>query len=101
MNWDAAANEVLAQLTHMVPETFRELAAATARDEAEAIADERAVSAVGGEDVVRAWIRTTPPDQRDALVDIIEAVGYDPLSFAGELESAEGWEEPTDPDSEM
>jgi hypothetical protein len=55
------------------------------------------------DDVVRGWIRTTPPEQRNGLVAVIENLGLEPETYAEELESAEGWDEGLEesPDSEM
>ena len=100
MEWDESAEGVLATLCRMVPETIRELARAAAHDEAEAAASDRGGDRVTVDDVVRGWIRTTPPDQRDSLVAVIEDLGLEPERYGDELESAEDWpEEPED--SEM
>jgi hypothetical protein len=93
MEWDEAAEGVLATLCRMVPETIRELARSSAHDESEAIASERGAASVTVDDVVRGWIRTTPPEQRDGLVAVIEDLGLEPERYADELESGEGWEE--------
>ena len=93
MSWDEAAEHVLAQLCEMIPETFRELARTSAGEEAELLAGDRGADAVMVEDVIRAWIRTTPPEQRDGLVGVIDQLGFDPEPFAEDLQSAEGWEE--------
>jgi hypothetical protein len=93
MRWDPSADGVLRALVDMVPETMRELARATARDESELAAQERGADAVAGEDVVRGWIRTTPPEQRDGLVDVIDGLGFEAEMFADDLQSLEGWEE--------
>ena len=77
----------------MVPETLRELAKSAARDESELVASERDSATVGIDDVVRGWIRTTPPEQRNSLVAVIEDLGLEPERYAEELESGEGWEE--------
>ncbi|TMG55867.1 MAG: DUF2621 family protein [Chloroflexi bacterium] len=71
MEWDEAAEGVLTTLCRMVPETIRELARSSAHDEAEATAGERSATSVSVDDVVRGWIRTTPPEQRDGLVAVI------------------------------
>ncbi|CAN5148689.1 hypothetical protein BH18CHL2_BH18CHL2_02950 [soil metagenome] len=93
MSWDDGAEHLLTHLCDMVPETYRELARASASEESELLASERGAEAVGVEDVVRGWIRTTPPEQRDGLVAVIEQLGFEPESFADELQSAEGWGE--------
>ena len=103
MNWSAAADSVLLALVRMVPETLRELAAASARDESESIAEQRGGDEVQVDDVVRGWIRTTPPEQRNGLIAVIESLGLEPERYAEELESPEGWDEEFEepPDSEM
>jgi hypothetical protein len=93
MDWDESADGVLATLCRMVPETIRELAFAAARDESESVAADRGAATVSVDDVVRGWIRTTPPDQRNGLVAVIESLGLEPETYADELESGEGWEE--------
>jgi hypothetical protein len=93
MNWNEAADSVLLALVRMVPETLRELAGASARDESEAIAEQRGGNEVQVDDVVRGWIRTTPPEQRNGLIAVIESLGLEPERYAEELESPEGWDE--------
>ena len=103
MNWSEAADSVLLALVRMFPETLRDLAGASARDESEALAELRGASEVEVDDVVRGWIRITPPEQRNGLVAVIESLGLEPERYAEELESAEGWEEEFEepPDSGM
>lgn len=103
MSWSEAAESVLLAFVRMVPETLRELAAASARDETEAVAEQRGSSDVEVDDVVRGWIRTTPPEQRNGLIAVIESLGLEPETYAEELESAEGWDEEFEepPDSGM
>ena len=93
MEWDESAEGVLATLCGMVPETIRELARSAAHDESEAVASERGAASVNVDDVVRGWIRTTPPEQRNGLVAVIDSLGLEPELYADELESGEGWEE--------
>jgi hypothetical protein len=99
MEWDEPADGVLATLCRMVPDTIRELANAAAHDEAETVAGERGAASVSVDDVIRGWIRTTPPEQRNGLVAVIDSLGLEPEAYADELESGEGWEE--EPDSGM
>jgi hypothetical protein len=103
MSWSEAADSMLLALVRMVPETLRELAAASARDESEAVAEQRGASEVEVDDVVRGWIRTTPPEQRNGLIAVIESLGLEPERYAEELESPEGWDEEFEepPDSGM
>jgi hypothetical protein len=66
MRWDGLAERTLRTLADMVPATLRE-------------------------DVVRGWIRTTPPEQRNGLVAVIDELGVDVELFADDLQSDEGW----------
>jgi hypothetical protein len=91
--WDEPAEGVLATLCRMVPETIRELARAAAHDEAESVASERDAASVSVDDVIRGWIRTTPLEQRNSLVAVIEDLGLEPEIYENELQSDEGWEE--------
>ena len=97
MNWSEVADSMLQALVKMVPETLRELAGAAARDESEAVAEQRGANEVEVDDVVRGWIRTTPPEQRNGLIAVIESLGIEPERYAEELESAEGWDEFEEP----
>ena len=63
------------------------------REESETIAQGRGASAVEDADVIRGWIAVTPPDQRNSLVAIIESLGYEPIAFADDLESVDGWDD--------
>ncbi|MEX2047139.1 MAG: DUF2621 family protein [Chloroflexota bacterium] len=101
MNWSDAADSVLVAFVGMVPETLRELAAGSARDESEALAEQRGASEVEVDDVVRGWIRTTPPEQRNSLIAVIESLGLEPERYAEALESPEGWDEFEEPPDEL
>ena|SRR5260221_10816278 len=93
MRWDGNAERTLRSFADMVPTTLRELATAAARDESEQVASDRESDEVLTEDVVRGWIRTTPPEQRNGLVAVIDGLGFDVQLFAEELESVEGWDD--------
>ena len=93
MEWDQGAEHVMSALTGMVPSTLRPLAEAAAREESEAVASDRGATSVAADDVVRGWIRTTPLDQRNGLVEVIDDLGFDPELFADDLQSDEGWGE--------
>lgn len=95
MDWEPEAERILAALTGMVPDTLRPLAAASGREESEIVATDRGASSVTPDDVVRGWIRTTPPEQRNGLVEVIDDLGFDPQLFADELEDLGDWEEET------
>ncbi|HVR89408.1 MAG TPA: hypothetical protein VHG53_07680 [Candidatus Limnocylindria bacterium] len=100
MEWSAGAQRTLRALVDMVPATLRELAEAAARDESEVVASERSAAEVAGDDVVRGWIHTTPPEQRDGLVAVIDELGYEVELFADDLQSAEGWsDQESEPDA--
>ena len=93
MEWSDAAQGLLATLANMVPATVRELASAATHDEAEGIAQERGADVVEIDDVMRGWIRTTPPEQRNGLIAVIEQLGLDPENYVEDLENAEGWDD--------
>ena len=99
MPWDPNAEAVLTTLARMVPETLRALASAAARDESEAVAHERDATTVGADDVIRGWIRTTPPEQRNGLVAVIDDMGFEAELFAEDLQSEGDWPE-DDPDDD-
>ena len=104
MEWTDEASTLLDTLARMVPETLRELAKLSAKDEAESVASASGAEEVDVDDVMRAWIRTTPPEQRNGLVAVIESLGLEPERYAEDLESAQGWDEQQEyeepPDSE-
>ena len=104
MEWTDEAGTLLDALARMVPETLRELAKLSAKDEAESVASASGGEEVDVDDVMRAWIRTTPPEQRNGLVAVIESLGLEPERYAEDLESAQGWDEQQEyeepPDSE-
>ena len=93
MNWTDEAENLISALARMVPETLRELATLSARDEAEGIANESGESEVDVDEAMRGWIRTTPPEQRNGLIAVIESLGLDPQQYVEDLENAEGWDE--------
>lgn len=95
MIWEESAEEILTAFLRMVPETFRPLAETAARAESEGYAAERG-GTVTAEDVVRGWIASTPADQRDGLVEVLDALGFDPETYAEELsvEPEDGESEP-------
>ena len=104
MDWTDEGSTLLDTLARMVPETLRELAKLSAKDEAESVASASGAEEVDVDDVMRAWIRTTPPEQRNGLVAVIESLGLEPERYAEDLESAQGWDEQQEyeepPDSE-
>lgn len=85
MPWDGSAEDLLRALLRMVPDTYRGLAEGVARVEAEGFAAERGATAVEVDDVVRGWIATTPEDQRNGLVAVLEELGIDPEAYADDL----------------
>ena len=103
MNWTVEAQNLIDALGRMVPEALRQLAMLSAREEAEGIASESGADEVGVDEAMRGWIRTTPPEQRNGLVAVIESLGLEPERYAEELENAEGWDEEFEepPDSGM
>ena len=100
MEWSQGAENLLTALARMVPESLRELARLSARDEAEAVATDRSADAVDVDDAMRGWIRMTPPEQRNSLIAVIESLGLEPERYAEDLEDAEGWDTEADGDEE-
>jgi len=96
VEWSESADNLLVALARMVPETLRDLAGAAARDEAQTVAQDRGGNEVEVDDVMRGWIRTTPPEQRNGLIVVIESLGLDPERYAEDLENAEGWDDEED-----
>jgi len=96
MEWSEGAENLLTALARMVPESLRQLAQLSARDEAEAVASDRSADAVDVDDAMRGWIRMTPPEQRNGLIAVIESLGLEPERYVDELESAEGWDNEDD-----
>jgi hypothetical protein len=92
VNWSDGADNLLTALAKMVPESLRNLARLSARDEAEAIASERSATEVDVDDAMRGWIGITPPEQRNGLIAVIESLGLEPERYADDLENAEGWD---------
>ncbi|HKW77846.1 MAG TPA: hypothetical protein VJQ09_02030 [Candidatus Limnocylindria bacterium] len=103
MEWTDRAQGLMEALGRMVPEALRQLAMLSAREEAEGIASSEGSGSVDVDEAMRGWIRTTPPEQRNGLIAVIESLGLEPERYAEDLENAEGWgeeyEEP--PDSGM
>jgi hypothetical protein len=100
MEWSDGAENLITALGKMVPETLRQLAQLSAKDEAESIAGDRGASDVDVDDAMRGWIRVTPPDQRNGLIAVIESLGLEPERYAADLEDAEGWDEDEDDDDD-
>lgn len=92
LRWDPHAQGTLRALAEMVPATLRELASAAARDESELVAGDRGADEVSADDVVRGWIRTTPPEQRNGLVAVLDELGFEAERFADDLQSDDGWD---------
>jgi hypothetical protein len=93
MEWSEGAENLIAALAKMVPESLRMLAQMSAKDEAESVASDRAASEVDVDDAMRGWIRMTPPEQRNGLIAVIESLGLEPERYVDDLEDAEGWDE--------
>ena len=100
MEWSDGAENIITALGKMVPETIRQLAQLSAKDEAESIASDRGASEVDVDDAMRGWIRMTPPDQRNGLIAVIESLGLEPERYVDDLEDAEGWDDDGDDDEE-
>jgi hypothetical protein len=81
MNWNDAAEDILAQVLAYTPRPMREAAETQLRVEAEAMAGEEGRSRVGVETVIAAWIRTTPEAVRPDLPRQMERMGLEPDDY--------------------
>ena len=100
MEWSEGAENLLTALARMVPESLRQLAQLSARDEAEAVASDRSADEVDVDDAMRGWIRMTPPEQRNGLIAVIESLGLEPERYVEDLENAEGWDDEAEDDED-
>lgn len=85
MNWNDAAEDLLAQILSRTPRPDRERMEESLRETAELSADEDGRSRVGVETVIAAWVRVTPEPIRPDLPRQMEALGLDPDDYASLL----------------
>jgi hypothetical protein len=81
MNWNDAAEDLLAQVLSHTPRPEREAAERRLRVESEAAAEEEGRNRVGVETVISAWVRTTPEALRIELPRQMERLGLDPEEY--------------------
>ena len=86
MNWNDAAEDLLAQVLSHTPRPEREAAERSLRGESEAVAEEEGRNRVGVETVISAWVRTTPDTLRAELPRQMERLGLDPDEYRHLLE---------------
>jgi hypothetical protein len=85
MNWNDAADDLVAQILARTPRPDRDRTEESLRQTAELIAGEDGRSRVGVETVIAAWIRLTPETIRPDLPRQMEALGLDPDEYASLL----------------
>ena len=86
MNWNDAADDLLAQVLSQTPRPEREAAEHRLREEAEALAADEGRNRVGVETVVAAWVKLTPETLRSDLPRQFERLGLDPDDYRALLE---------------
>ena len=82
MNWNDAAEDLLAQILAQTPRPVREDAEAQLRGTAEQLAEDEGRSRVGVETVIAAWVAGTPEAIRPDLPRQMERFGLDPAEYA-------------------
>ncbi len=86
MNWNDAAEDLLAQILARTPRPERERTEESLRQTAELIADEEDRTRVGVETIIAAWVRNTPETIRPDLPRQMEALGLDPDDYSSLLD---------------
>ncbi|HTS28111.1 MAG TPA: hypothetical protein VMH81_19695 [Bryobacteraceae bacterium] len=81
MNWNDAAEDLLAQVLAQTPRPVREDTETRLRQTAEALAEEDGKNRVGVETVIAAWVRNTPETLRPDLPRQMERFGLDPGEY--------------------
>jgi hypothetical protein len=86
VNWNDAAEDLLANILMRTPRPVRESTGEKLRAAAEQIADLDGKSRVGVETVIAAWVQTTPEGLRPGLPQQMESLGLDPAEYRHLLE---------------
>jgi hypothetical protein len=86
VDWNDAAEDLLAQLLSQTPRPVRDAAAQELRFTAEAIAEEDGKLRVNVETLIAAWVRSTPEALRPDLPRQMERLGLDPGDYRMLLE---------------
>lgn len=81
MNWNDAAEDLLAQIASQTPRPLRDSTEHEIRAAAEQMAEEDGRNRVGVETVVAAWVRLTPDALRPDLPRQMERLGLDPADY--------------------
>jgi hypothetical protein len=81
MNWNDAAEDLLAQVLAQTPRPVRDATEAQLREAAERLAEDDGKSRVGVETVIAAWIAQTPETIRPDLPRQMERFGLDPSEY--------------------
>jgi len=86
MNWNDAAEDLLAQVLAQTPRPVRDATESQLRAAAEQLAEDQGSNRVGVETLIAAWIAQTPETIRPDLPRQMERFGLDPSEYAHLLE---------------
>lgn len=89
MNWNDAAEDLIAQILAQTPRPVRETAETQLREAAESLAENDGKSRVGVETVIAAWVANTPEAVLPDLPRQMERFGLDPAEYQHLLEPAD------------
>ncbi len=81
MNWNDAAEDLLASILARTPRPVRDQAEQSLRAEAESMAENEGKNRINVETVVAAWVRTTPQSLRPEMPRQMEQLGLDPSEY--------------------
>lgn len=81
MNWNDAAEDLLASILARTPRPVRDQAEQTMRAQAESLAEAEGKTRINVETVVAAWVRTTPASLHSELPRQMEQLGLDPSEY--------------------
>ncbi len=82
MNWNDAAEDLLANVLAQTPRPLRETTETQLRQTAEQLAEDDGKNRVGVETVIAAWVSITPETIRPDLPRQMERFGLDPSEYA-------------------
>lgn len=86
MNWNDAAEDLLASILARTPRPVRDQTAEAIRAKAHSLAEEEGKHRINVETVVAAWVQTTPQALRPELPRQMEQLGLDASEYEWLLE---------------
>lgn len=86
MNWNDAAEDLVAQILAQTPYPVRDQTESQLRGAAEAMAEADGKNRVGVETVIAAWVRSTPEALRPDLPRLMDRFGLDADEYRHLLE---------------